>query len=984
MDFSKSKPLKTSENKYSKFLTDIEKINCVEKKINHFYKNEFEEVFTDILILTEQQFLDQIIRGVTLVLEDTYSDACLSNNKICSYIEKGLKKVQNDYKTYYDILSKAWTQQEKKVSKRKNSELLYIKYRKHCEGCDDYATHNCGKDSKFLTIKDENDNIKYVICISCKKVYFSHFILCRCYKCKIDFYSNILDDDEDPNLLPATWDNYHCQQIINEKMKCIKCRETFYINLKNGILTCLNKKCGFISRPSRILWTCTICKEEFKSNSIPYNPLDLIVIKKVVRQTLLLKHRAHPNKMPCCKLNVFFTDFYHKKGCKGILYVGELNNNLIIVCDKCHAINFFERFIWTCPQCGKKFRDRKNTIRDEKENINENNNDNNNENEKNIDVNYHKTIENFNSSININNNRNSDKNFKIRNSLKAAIESPQNKRKKESARNTDVNIPFYLLNNKSKKEMNIGLPKEKYINQKNQIKNQRTNYLTKYGEKKEKEQNEQKDNEPRPIFRRHIGIRSNMKSRQKNAENEKIHKDDYSSEGGNNSARNNSLINKINTVNNDNNGPDDLKDSKLNNLKFRRYLYNKYASLSKNEKSNIGINEVVDDDEDDRILSEEGEEEDEEENKNNSHDKNIKLVFRIPEGHKTKGHEIKDEKENEPIKRAQNFSEFSAISNKSNNIDYSEVPMSSIAGLSEHLMNRINKRMNFILSRCKIPIINIDDYIMDKKLGEGSYGVIFSVFNRKDNKSYALKKIIAHTLEEIDGFTKEFELVHSCEHDNIMKIYGITSKVLDATTYALYVLMELSKGDWEKAIRIRLEQRRYYTENELINILFQLTNALLFMQEKFQISHRDIKPQNILLFDGGTYKLADFGEAKEVKINKQLNSLRGTELYMSPALYEGLKNEKDDVSHNPFKSDVFSLGFCFLFASALNYKLLYELRDVHDSRKMNMILHKNLRKLYSEKYIGVLSHMLEIDENKRFDFRLLYNEIKENYRRVIK
>ena len=212
-----------------------------------------------------------------------------------------------------------------------------------------------------------------------------------------------------------------------------------------------------------------------------------------------------------------------------------------------------------------------------------------------------------------------------------------------------------------------------------------------------------------------------------------------------------------------------------------------------------------------------------------------------------------------------------------------------------------------------------------------------------------------------------------------MKIYGINSKILDATTYALYVLMELSNGDWDKAIRIRLEQRKYYTENELINILFQLTSALLFMQEKFQISHRDIKPQNILLFEGGIYKLADFGEAKEVKINKQLNSLRGTELYMSPALYDGLKNEKDDVSHNPFKSDVFSLGFCFLFASALNYKLLYELRDISDSKRMNIALHIHLKKLYSEKFIGILGHMLEIDENKRYDFRLLYDAIKIKY-----
>ena len=89
--------------------------------------------------------------------------------------------------------------------------------------------------------------------------------------------------------------------------------------------------------------------------------------------------------MPCCKLNVFFTNFYHKKVCKGVLYEGELNNNIVIVCDKCHAINFYERFIWTCPKCGKKFKDNPNVNNNNDENnVNEKNDDEKNINEKNI------------------------------------------------------------------------------------------------------------------------------------------------------------------------------------------------------------------------------------------------------------------------------------------------------------------------------------------------------------------------------------------------------------------------------------------------------------------------------------------------------------------------------------------------------------------------------------------------------------------------
>ena len=307
--------------------------------------------------------------------------------------------------------------------------------------------------------------------------------------------------------------------------------------------------------------------------------------------------------------------------------------------------------------------------------------------------------------------------------------------------------------------------------------------------------------------------------------------------------------------------------------------------------------------------------------------------------------------------------------------------MSQIPGISEHLFNHIKKRMTSILNRCKIPVFNIEDYIFNKKLGEGSYAIIFSVYEKddKEKKPLALKKIIAKTLTEIDKFTKEFELVHSCLHPNIMKIYGICIRMLDQTTYALYVLMELSHGDWDKEIKAHIMNKKNYLESELICILRQLTGALLFMQQNLKISHRDIKPQNVLLFGNGLYKIADFGEAKEAKLSKQVNTLRGTELYMSPALYSGLKNDKNDVNHDPYKSDVFSLGFCFFYASTLNFNLLYQVRDIYNSNMMNNIIEQNLKKKYSPTFISLLSHMMETDESDRFDFPTLVSFIDENY-----
>ena len=36
----------------------------------------------------------------------------------------------------------------------------------------------------------------------------------------------------------------------------------------------------------------------------------------------------------------------------------ELKGKIIVACEKCHAINYYERFKWTCPKCGKRFRDK--------------------------------------------------------------------------------------------------------------------------------------------------------------------------------------------------------------------------------------------------------------------------------------------------------------------------------------------------------------------------------------------------------------------------------------------------------------------------------------------------------------------------------------------------------------------------------------------------------------------------------------------------
>ena len=100
---------------------------------------------------------------------------------------------------------------------------------------------------------------------------------------------------------------------------------------------------------------------------------------------------------------------------------------------------------------------------------------------------------------------------------------------------------------------------------------------------------------------------------------------------------------------------------------------------------------------------------------------------------------------------------------------------------------------------------------------------------------------------------------------------------------------------------------------------------------------------------------------------------------MSPILYDGLKLDKDDIIHNVYKSDVFSLGYCFIYSASLNFKVIHEVRNLFDMKKIEIVLKKYFNGRYSEKFINCVLKMIEVDERKRIDFLELDNIVKEYF-----
>ena len=361
------------KRKFSEFKREIKNERIFTEKIKDMYYTAYDDSFQDILILSKKDFLTNISENINSLLTDMFSEECFSEKNLIKILNNCEKEIEEEYKNNYDILNKYYKTFERENRRGKINENLFLtNFIKHCAETDDIPYHNCQNTlSRFYQI-EENGEIKYIICKDCQKVYLNDMILCHCQHCNEDYYSSTLGKNEDKNLLLATWKKYHCEKVINEKMKCVKCHCNLYLNLKTKMLVCLNFKCNFTSKPESILWTCNNCKSDFRSDAIVFNPRENENIKKIIKQTLFIKRKAHPNKLPCCQLNIYFTNFYHKSNCRGTLYFGELNNNIIVVCERCKAFNFYDRFIWTCPKCGTRFRDKKEIKKEEKEKVNNN------------------------------------------------------------------------------------------------------------------------------------------------------------------------------------------------------------------------------------------------------------------------------------------------------------------------------------------------------------------------------------------------------------------------------------------------------------------------------------------------------------------------------------------------------------------------------------------------------------------------------------
>ena len=266
---------------------------------------------------------------------------------------------------------------------------------------------------------------------------------------------------------------------------------------------------------------------------------------------------------------------------------------------------------------------------------------------------------------------------------------------------------------------------------------------------------------------------------------------------------------------------------------------------------------------------------------------------------------------------------------------------------------------------------------------------VFRVRHLKTGKIYVLKEVEAHSLDKLNEYKEEaVQLSKVQNHPNILQFYGYYFYETPHNTYKLGIISESINRELNLEIiyRKRLKTHQYFSENELLIMIYSLIDAFAYL-ESVGICHRDIKPTNLFLLENFQIKVIDFGESKEFvddddeeNEHSALATIRGTPQYLSPILWLGhVINQVKHIEHNMFKSDVFSAGLVLFQIAAL--KDVNGFNQKTENCNGERLIYEGLKMLgkkYSNKIIEILALMLKFDENERPNFIELVKYIAKN------
>nr|XP_024651349.1 serine/threonine-protein kinase Nek11 isoform X14 [Macaca nemestrina] len=245
-------------------------------------------------------------------------------------------------------------------------------------------------------------------------------------------------------------------------------------------------------------------------------------------------------------------------------------------------------------------------------------------------------------------------------------------------------------------------------------------------------------------------------------------------------------------------------------------------------------------------------------------------------------------------------------------------------------------------------------YVLQQKLGSGSFGTVYLVSDKKAKRGEELKVLKEISVGELNPnetvqANLEAQLLSKLDHPAIVKFHA---SFVEQDNFC--IITEYCEGrDLDYKIQEYKEAGKIFPDNQIIEWFIQLLLGVDYMHER-RILHRDLKSKNIFL-KNNLLKIGDFGVSRLLMGSCDLaTTLTGTPYYMSP---EALKHQGYDT-----KSDIWQKRIHLQTLRALSEVQKMTPRERMRLRKLQAADEKarKLKKIVEEKYEENSKRMQEL------------------------
>lgn len=177
-------------------------------------------------------------------------------------------------------------------------------------------------------------------------------------------------------------------------------------------------------------------------------------------------------------------------------------------------------------------------------------------------------------------------------------------------------------------------------------------------------------------------------------------------------------------------------------------------------------------------------------------------------------------------------------------------------------------------------------YRIVRPIGAGGMGEVYEAEDLDLGARVAVKTTRLDDEDSLSRFKHEIHLARTVTHPNVCRIFDLhRHHDVEMGTVVTFLTMELVEGE---TLSVYLARRGALTAAEALPIAEQIALALSAAHQK-HVVHRDLKPGNVILTEGGTKAVVtDFGLAYTLtQATESTVTVVGTPAYMAPEQFEG-------------------------------------------------------------------------------------------------